>query len=336
MKHIAFNFKYNEEKLQQELKNILKNWVPYQLKYDGVDGWKITWMDLEDRKMVEPFFDETITMCNISRKEKRRQQSFSCPDFMTEVSASIPHLKPSAFIFHVSRCGSTLVTQAFCEMNENIVISEAPLLDEILRATEHVPTLAAGKKEVWFKAALNLMGQKRDSQEEAYIIKLDSWHLHFYEDLRSWFPDTPFFMLSRRPDEVLASHEKRRGIHTVPGMVNKTLLKIDPLKEYGGDFNSYTADVLQQFFLQLQQIRAMNHPKDTFADYGDGVIKMLTDFVEFTAISVAHPALIYDRLNYHSKSKHDVFKKDKIPDIRYNYQHCLDAYFKFRQLTSIY
>ncbi|TKC60053.1 hypothetical protein FBD94_14120 [Pedobacter hiemivivus] len=308
----------------------LKNWIPYQFLYDELEGWKVTWMDLQDSKIVEPFFDETIMKCRSRRAQKTMLKSFSSPDFMKEVAENIPHLKPNAFIFHVSRCGSTLVTQAFCEMDENIVIAEAPLLDEILRASEKDDNLPTEKKEAWFKAALNLMGQHRNSKETGYIIKLDSWHIHFYELLRSWFPDTPFFFLSRRPDEVLASHEKRRGIHAVPGMVNKDLLKIDASKEYGGDFNSYTADVLEHFFLQMQYIQRLGHPKNAFTDYGDGVFKMLTEFSAFAGISIHNPERIYNRLNYHSKAGQELFKKDKTAEIRHYYHHCMEAYIQFK------
>lgn len=308
----------------------LKNWVPYQLLYDEFEGWKISWMDLQDRKIAEPFFDETIMKCKIMRKQKTMFQSLSCVDFMKEVSGDIPHLKPNAFVFHVSRCGSTLVTQAFSEMNENIVIAEAPLLDEILSASEKDDTSLNEKKEAWFKAALNLMGQHRNSKETAYIIKLDSWHLHFYGLLRSWFPNTPFFFLSRRPDEVIASHEKRRGIHAVPGMVNKDLLKINSSEDYGGDFNRYTADVLEQFFLQMQYIKQLNHPKNAFADYGDGVFKMLTEFSTFSEISIHSPERVYERLKYHSKAGQRVFKKDEMADTRHHYVQCMDAYLQFK------
>lgn len=308
----------------------LKNWVPYQLQYDESDGWKVIWMDLLDRKIAEPFFDETIMKCRIRRRQKTMLQSFSCTDFMKEAAEDIPHLKPNAFVFHVSRCGSTLVTQAFCEMNENIVIAEPPLLDEILRASEKDDSLQTEKKEAWFKAALNLMGQHRNLKETGYIIKLDSWHLHFYELLRSWFPDTPFFFLSRRPDEVIASHEKRRGLHTVPGMINKDLLKIDTSKDYGGDFNRYTADVLSHFFLQMQRIKQLNHPKNAFADYGDGVFKMLNEVATFAGISIYNPERVYDRLNYHSKASQHVFKKDEAADARYYYAQCMEAYLQFK------
>lgn len=283
------------------------------------------WMDLEDRQIMEPFFDETINICSCRRKEKRRLPSVSSIDFLSEVAAGIPHLSPTAFVFHVSRCGSTLLSQAFTLDSENIIIAEAPLLDEILRASEK-KEITEEKRKQWFMAAIQLMGQLRNGNESAYIIKLDSWHLHFYDILRSWYPDTPFFFLSRRPDEVLASHEKRAGIHTVPGLVNKQLLKIDPELDYGGNFSRFTADVLTGFYQQMSKIQQLQHPKNAFADYGEGVSIMLDRFSRFSGANIGDQEKLHNRLNYHSKSNITPFQKDRKPELRHQYPDCIEAY----------
>ncbi|SDO80088.1 hypothetical protein SAMN05421820_1245 [Pedobacter steynii] len=310
----------------------LKNWLPYQLSYEEKDGWNLSWMDLEDIRITAPFFDQTISACSIQRKEKRRIQSNSSVDFLTSIAQEIPHLKPDAFIFHVSRCGSTLITQAFSEEEQNIVISEAPLLDEILRAEEKAPNISLTQKELWFKATINLMGQFRNDKESAFIIKLDSWHLHFYEQLRTWFPDTPFFFLSRTPDEVLASHKKLAGLHSIPGMINKKLLQIDPIKEYGGDFSRYTADVLQGYYQQLLKIQRQQHQKNTFADYADGAAEMISSFASFTGIEIRNPEGVKARLNYHSKAGSEPFKKEPPTSPEDQYQQASRAYENFRQV----
>jgi len=308
----------------------LKNWLPYQLSYQEKDGWKLSWMDLEDIRITAPFFEQTISACSIQRKEKQRIQSNSSIDFLTSIAKEIPHLKPAAFIFHVSRCGSTLITQAFSEEEQNIVISEAPLLDEILRAGEKDPKISLTQKEDWFKAAINLMGQFRNDKESAFIIKLDSWHLHFYEQLRTWFPDTPFFFLSRTPDEVLASHKKRAGLHSIPGIINKKLLQIDPAEEYGGNFSRYTADVLQGYYQQLLKIQKQQHRKNTFADYADGAAEMISSFASFTGIEIRNPEGVKARLNYHSKAGSELFKKEPPTNPDHQYQQARTAYENFR------
>ncbi|MCX2452638.1 hypothetical protein OQX61_15275 [Pedobacter sp. PLR] len=312
-------------------KSLLTNWIPYRLSISEDEEWMLHWMDLENRQMLDPFFDETITYCSCRRREKKRLPSLSTPDFLLHAVASgIPHLSPTAFVFHVSRCGSTLLSQAFTGDTKNIIIAEAPLLDEILRASEKKEITEQTRKQ-WFMAAVALMGQLRNGTESAYIIKLDSWHLHFYDILRSWYPDTPFFFLSRRPDEVLASHEKQAGIHTVPGMVNKQLLKIDPQLNYGGNFSRFTADVLKGFYQQTHLIQQLQHPKNAFADYAEGVSTIIDRFSKFSEVRIRDQEQLNNRLNYHSKSITLPFQKDRKPELRHQYPDCMEAYEKIKK-----
>ncbi|MBC8986202.1 hypothetical protein H9X96_10495 [Pedobacter sp. N36a] len=308
----------------------LTNWVPYQLFRSEEEEWMLHWMDLEDRQMKEPFFDDTIAISHLKRREKKRLPSVSSPDFLLAAAAEIPHVPASAFVFHISRCGSTLLSQAFGEEAENIIIAEAPLLDELLRASER-GTITDSERKHWFMAALSLLGQRRNGTEQTLIIKLDSWHLHFYDTLRSWYPDTPFFFLLRRPDEVLASHGKQPGIHTVPGMVNKQLLNIDPLKDYGGDFRQFTADVLKGFYEQAYLIQQLQHSKNDFADYGDGISEMIDQFSSFANIQIKDREQLNNRLKYHSKSTTTAFQKDRIPEPKYHYAACMEAYQKLKK-----
>ncbi|WP_316819797.1 hypothetical protein [Pedobacter gandavensis] len=308
----------------------LTNWFPYQLARSENEEWTVRWMDMEDLPSVDPFFDETISKCRIRRIEKRRLSSVSSPEFLSEVASHIPHLPPTAFVFHVSRCGSTLLSQAFAEDAGNITIAEAPVLDEILRASEKQEITDLEKRN-WFMSAVQMMGQHRNGQESAYIIKLDSWHLHFYDTLRSWYPDTPFFFLLRRPDEVIASHEKRAGIHTVPGMLSKELLKIDPEMDYGGNFSRFTADVLKGFYQQIDAIQQLQHHKNAFADYEEGVTTIIARFSTFSEIPVRDLERIQHRLNYHSKSILLPFQKDRKPEAKHHYPNCMEAYQKIKR-----
>jgi len=307
--------------------HLLQNWIPINLTFHPTDGWQICWLDFRDKAFAEPFFEETISIARARQCEGSALKSWSDMNFLMQAAETIPSLAPTAFIFHVSRCGSTLLTQACSTQEENIVISEAPILDEVLRAAEKDPAIGNDQAEKWFKAALNLMGQQRNFTESTFIIKLDCWHIHFYDQLRNWFPDTPFFFLSRRPDEVLASHDKRRGMHAVPGLISKSLLKIDPTIDYGGDFNAYTADVLQQLYHEYSRVSKLHDPKNYFFDYADGVEKMVLEFSLHTAIEIHNPEQLSRRLNYHSKYAGQVFKGDPAPaEEKFFYQNCMTAY----------
>lgn len=312
----------------------LTNWIPYSLTYDPEGQWVLSWIDLQNRSITEPFFDQTIQISKWRNRERSVLSSLSDPDFLIAAAQGIPHLNPTAFIFHVSRCGSTLLTQAFCEDEENIVISEAPLLDEILRANEKDPNMIPEQQEKWFKAALNMMGQQRNFKESSYTIKLDSWHLHFYTQLRNWFPVTPFIFIFRKPEQVLASQEKRRGIHSVPGIINKALLGIDLTKAYFGDFNRYTADVIEQYYLRIINAHQEGHPLNFFADYGDGMRQMIFLYSNITGIMIKDEAKLKTRLTFHSKSPNEPFKEDIPPDSKFTYEHLSRAYRHLKELTA--
>jgi len=306
----------------------LSNWIPYRLAYIEQD-WLVYWLHLGDKRMNDPFFDDTIRYCRAM--QKRVSKLGSCSGTNLLKANDMTALKPQAFVFHVSRCGSTLLSQAFGESEACISISEAPLLDEILRSTEQDSDLSNAQREEWFKGALSWMGQNRTGQESTYIIKLDSWHIHFYALLRQWFPEVPFFFLTRCPGEVLASHAKIRGIHMIPSMVDPLLLKMGELPTFRGDFNTYGSDVLTHYYLELRSILALECSFDRFFDYSQGARGMLESFSEFTGIKL-EPKM-YERLKYHSKSAGLAFDTEpKVADL--STTTCREAYQEFINATQ--
>jgi len=311
----------------------IANWIPYRLSFIN-NEWSLKWLDLGKERMIHPFFDETIQVCRCRQKERSALEVLSSVDFLELACEELLALTPSAFIFHVSRCGSTLLSQAFSAPEENIVVAEAPLLDEMLRAGEKDPELSTATREHWFRSALQLMGQQRNYKETAYIIKLDSWHIHFYELLREWFPQTPFFFLYRRPDEVIASHEKKRGIHAVPGMISAELLKTAEPASYQGDFNRYTAEVLEQYYIKLQAIQGLHHPGNDFFDYADGVQEMAERFSRFTGISINDRDEMQLRLKHYSKAPKEMFQPVELSgNEKYFFEDCHAAYEQLKVIT---
>jgi len=313
------------------INKLLLNYFPIRLTHGEQDGWMAEWTYLGEKRVTEPFFDETLSWCRARQLEKSRMKCFSNLDFLVENSGYTLKIRPSAFIFHVSRCGSTMLTQAYAMEKSNLVISECPLLDEILRASERDPTVDQQQKQIWFNAALAFLGQLHSGSAKSFIIKLDCWHIHFYDLLRQWFPDTPFFFLSRTPEEVIASHEKKRGIHTVPGLINKSLMGISKAVEYGGNLNMFAADVIQQFYRQFTRIKLLKHPLNCFRDYADGTERILEDFASFTGIPIRNPEAVKKRLRFHSKDKVTMFLGNNMQTTE-NFPHvsCRMAYDRLR------
>jgi len=305
----------------------LLNWIPYQLIYNEND-WRLLWLDLQDKHIEEPFFDETILLCRMRMKERSGYLPTSSLDFLVEASKQIDSIPPDAFIFHVSRCGSTLLSQALATADVNIVFPEARLIDEILRAKEQDPAVTEEQQEFWFKSAIAIMGQKRKPAHKQLFVKLDSWHIHFYSLLRKWYPGTPFFFLSREPNAVIASHHQRRGIHAVPGMVNSSILKVEVQEEHYQDFDLFTAEVLANYYKTLADIMSVNHPKNTFFDYSWGVELLLSHFFKVVQLDKSAYEKMAERLKYHSKSPGEKFSGDNKLTLA-NYSNATVAYENF-------
>ena len=108
----------------------------------------------------------------------------------------------TALIFHVSRCGSTLLSQALAVVKENVVVPEAPLFDQILRMNEADESISKDFIEQLLQKAMLWNCQDRSGNYQRYFIKLDSWYIHFYKQLRNVFPSVPFFFLTREPSAI--------------------------------------------------------------------------------------------------------------------------------------
>ena len=141
---------------------------------------------------------------------------------------SHPGLAPNGFIFHMSRCGSTLVSQMLATPAGNIAISEAAPIDDVLRAAQIQPALSEDAQARWLTWMVEALGQPRNG-EHNYFIKLDCWHTAWLPLFRRAFPAVPWIFLYRDPVEVLVSHRIMPGALAVPGIPGQDLFGLDHL-----------------------------------------------------------------------------------------------------------
>lgn len=208
----------------------LRGWYPVVARQDSL--W---WRYFGSKKFSEPFFHDTLAHLAQAPRFRTRTVFGALDEFDGE-------LAPTAFVFHVSRCGSTLLTQLLSSLPGCIAMSEPPIIDSWLR-------LHAGKKdaESGLRKIVSALGQKRFGEERHFFVKLDSWHIGQLPLFRKAFPATPFLFLYRRPHEILASHRRQRGRQMVPGLVDAALLPVAPPK-VASDLDGYCVDVLEHFF----------------------------------------------------------------------------------------
>lgn len=216
----------------------LRNWYPLTA---SVQHGEITvaWRDMGNIAFTDSFFENTL-----ARQPREQRRICHVPAAALAQFDDVP--APDAFIFHVSRCGSTLLTQLLASLPQCIVMSEPPIIDSVLRM--HHDQGQPASTIPLLRQLVGAMGQRRSEQEKHFVIKFDCWHIHSLDLLRAAFPDTPCLFLYREPQAVLASHQRQRGPQMVPGLIHPALLHLPARHTDPGDFDAYTALVLESFY----------------------------------------------------------------------------------------
>lgn len=225
----------------------LSNWFPVTASIADADGTvTLAWRDMQDIAFTDSFFENTM-----ARQPHAERRVCHAPPQALDQFQPGNALAPDAFIFHVSRCGSTLLTQLLASLPQAIVMSEPSVIDSLLRLHHDL----GGKADTvtLLRQAMLAMGQRRNNTEDRYFIKFDCWHIHSLPLLRQAFPGTPCLFLYRQPQAVLASHQRRRGPQMVPGLIHPALLPLQEQQLAAGDLDAYTALVLDSLFAAAQR-----------------------------------------------------------------------------------
>jgi hypothetical protein len=286
----------------------LQHWIPYRFVFEN-DRPLVQWLYVADMRFDDPFFDESIAACRSHTYNSSRYKSISSPESMIEWSYWTEEL-PVTFIFHVSRCGSTLLSQLISLSEKYTVLSEVPFFDEIVRLPYKIKGTDHKQIEELFKAAVKLVGKKRTGKEEQLFIKTDSWHIFFHNLLRRLYPAAPFILLYRSPDEVVHSHQKHRGMQAVPGLIEPGLFGFSSEVINEPDLDAYTARVLERYLLVFEEL--LHHNSNLLIDYKEGVMHMMTRIAAHLNIEweTGHVQQMQERSKFHSKYPQQNFAEE--------------------------
>ena len=289
----------------------IAGWIPIKL-YLEKESLLCRWLYVGDKNFTEPFFDETISACRSLPENGHLRRSMSSMDVLADWAKDIVVIEPTAFIFHISRCGSTLISQMLGLQPSNIVLSEVPFFDDLLRygkkhdcMTEVLPQL---------NAAIHLYGAKRNSNYQQLFIKTDSWHIHFYKELRALYPTVPFFLLYRKPDEVIRSQQKKRGMQAIPNLLEAAIFGFDKDNISTMPLDEYMGMVIESYLTAFLEI--LKNDKAAYAiNYHDGAMHITDTIASVTRMPItdAEKLLMQKRAGFHAKFPEQIFKEEQ-PD----------------------
>lgn len=282
----------------------LHGWLPISISQFTAEPL-VDWCRFGTRRFTESFYNDTLQ--NAMRDPFNLVFRHQTPlDTLLDWQQQSPGMQPSGFIYHMSRCGSTLVSQMLAALPDHIVLSEPPPVDAILRTDRRGAT--DEQRISWLRAWMSAMGQPLNGEQRLYI-KFDAWHTFDLPLLRRAFPNTPWIFLYRNPVEVMVSSMKNPGMQFVQGMVGINAVQI-PFGDGQMTHAEYMAHMLAQLLSAvLEHLRPLG---GRAVDYSSLPKSVITDIVPHfdLALTTDQIAAMNEKTQFHAKQPYASFEPD--------------------------
>ena len=177
----------------------LARWTPVRFDFSG-PAPVIDWADLTAERFVDPFFDQTFARW-VSGPHARPLVRTGL-EVLVALDSELS-LDPAGMIFHLSRCGSTLVSRLMCTVPGVVVLAEPAPLNALLGLDPDRVDEATLVRLV--RLLVRALGRWRHGDERQLVLKCTSWNIRRRAVLAAAFPEAPWIWVQRDPVCVLAS-----------------------------------------------------------------------------------------------------------------------------------
>jgi hypothetical protein len=198
---------------------------------------------------IDPFFCETVN--RLAATTNIRQIRLT-KDSLSKKKHFSPFLLPIGVIFHMSRCGSTLLAQQLRSIDGCVVYSEPTAVNDVL-----MPPWENWSEESIcgaLKVVFQMLGHA--AQGKPYVIKFRSWNTLFAETLLRLLPGVPWTFLVRDTIEIAVSALKKppTWVRTFQSNCNPFLSLKCPIGFPQDTLEDYIAGMLAAFIANVGQI----------------------------------------------------------------------------------
>ncbi len=221
---------------------LFDGWMPIRIYWRG-NAPCVDWCYVGECRFTDPFWIQTIEHClsHPFNQAFRRQTPVEVLEALKDVSPGLP---PSGFIFHMSRCGSTLITRMLSTLPRSLVLSEPVPIDMLLYPNYREAGIGDEKRIGWLQAMVSALGRSADPRHRHFFIKLEACSVLHLSLIRQAFPDVPWIFVYRDGVEVMAAQLQWRGPYMIPGQIAPELLGMEIDEIFSMNPDEYCLKVL--------------------------------------------------------------------------------------------
>ena len=171
---------------------------------------KVLWADLGEHPFREWQFSYTIQ--HLATNGLIGQAFTTDFDILQDERILADPIRPTGFIYHVGRCGSTLTAKAIARSPRNVVVNEGGPLQkgfwEVITGNWSRPAAPTPETLAAFRNLVMAMTRRRQAVQDTAFVKLISWNILYVDFITAAFPDAAALFLYRDPIEVIASVQR--------------------------------------------------------------------------------------------------------------------------------
>jgi hypothetical protein len=203
-------------------------WIPLRLYWSGGEPI-VEWCYLGSAPLSDPFLVATIHRAVHTPFGSlfRRHTRMSALERWRELSPGVP---PAGFIFHSSRCGSTLISRMLAQLSGNLVLSEPEPVTAIVHSKFRAPNASQELRVQWLRNIVSALGQRR-GHERSLFVKVEPHDLFMLPLFRMAYPEVPWLFVYRDPVEVLVSNLREPPAYLTGGLPPGTGVDLTGVRE---------------------------------------------------------------------------------------------------------
>ncbi|MFZ5608231.1 MAG: hypothetical protein ACOY99_01320 [Pseudomonadota bacterium] len=242
--------------------------IPIAIDHRG-EG-RVFWADIGDHPFHEWQFIFTIK--HLAETGAISTAFTTTPDILLDDALFAAGLPPRGLIFHISRCGSTLLAKALARLSHNVVINQGGPLQRgfwaLWTKDWRRPLPMDDEAMRMFRNLILAMTRPRHAGQSQSFVKFISWNTLYLDFILKALADTPALFLYRNPVEVIASVRQE----TTAALVAKTTRQAGLLT--GGDADeaamlSDTAYLARCYAQYFRAALAVKSERIAYLDYVD-------------------------------------------------------------------